>query len=253
MSGKVYFISGANRGIGYDFAKQLSSISSNTVIATARDPASATDLQELAKSNPKVHIVKLDVADEHSFEQLDDQLKNIAANGIDVLISNAGIAQSFQPLLETPKERLVNHFNVNAVGPILLVKALYKYLQKSQTKHIAFISSLAGSINDFVPFSTSAYGQSKAALNYAIKEFSFELESEGFTVVALHPGVVSTDMNINAFQYFKENKPEVLELMKDYESLTPEESAKRLLKTITTLSKESNGKFFDENGKEVSY
>ncbi|CCH42565.1 3-oxoacyl-[acyl-carrier-protein] reductase [Wickerhamomyces ciferrii] len=253
MSGKVYFISGANRGIGYEFAKQLSSISSNTVIATARDPSSSSELQQLSGSNSNVHAIKLDVSDEKSFEQLDDQLKDIAQNGIDVLISNAGIAQSYKSLLETPKEKFINHFNVNAVGPILLVKALYKYLQKSQTKHIAFVSSLAGSINEFIPFSTSAYGQSKAALNYAVKEFSFELESEGFTVIALHPGVVSTDMFNTAFSYYEENVPAVVEVLKDYETLTSEESAKRQLKTITNLSKEQNGKFYDENGKEVSY
>ncbi|CCH40888.1 3-oxoacyl-[acyl-carrier-protein] reductase [Wickerhamomyces ciferrii] len=253
MSGKVYFISGANRGIGYEFAKQLSSIPSNTVIATARDPASASDLQQLSKSNSKVHIVKLDVADEESFDQLDEQLKNIASNGIDVLISNAGIQHSYKPLLETPKERFINHFNVNAVGPILLVKALYKYLQKSQTKHIAFVSSSAGSINDYIPFSTSAYGQSKAALNYAVKEFSFELESEGFTVISLNPGAVSTDMFNTAISYFEENQPNVLEVLKNFETLTPEESAKQQLKTITNLSKEQNGKFYDYDGKELSY
>ncbi|CCH43236.1 3-oxoacyl-[acyl-carrier-protein] reductase [Wickerhamomyces ciferrii] len=237
MSGKVYFISGANRGIGYEFAKQLSSIPSNTVIATARDPASATDLQELANSNPKVHIVKLDVSDESSFDQLDDQLKDIAANGIDILISNAGVAQSYKTLLETPKEKFIHHYNVNALGPIFLVKALYKYLQKSQTKQIAFVSSLAGVINDFFPFSTSAYGQSKAALNYTVKEFSFELESEGFTVVALHPGTVSTDLLKTASAWYEENVPGFAEALSNYETLTPEESAKRQIKIINNLSK----------------
>ncbi|CCH44625.1 3-oxoacyl-[acyl-carrier-protein] reductase [Wickerhamomyces ciferrii] len=248
MSGKVYFISGANRGIGYELTKQLSSIS-----ATARDPASASDLQQLSKSNSNVQVVKLDVADEKSFEQLDDQLKNIATNGIDVLISNAGILDAFKPLLETSKESFINNFNVNSVGPILLVKALYKYLEKSQTKQIAFVSSLAGSISNYFPFSTSAYGQSKAALNYAVKEFSFELGSEGYTVVALHPGTVSTDVSKTVFSYFVEKNSEILEAFKDFESLTPEESAKRLLKNVNNLSKESNGKFFDDNGNEVSF
>lgn len=60
-SGKVYFITGANRGIGFQLAKQLAETPSNTVIGTARDPSKATELKSLASANPKVHIVKLDV------------------------------------------------------------------------------------------------------------------------------------------------------------------------------------------------
>ena len=96
MSGKVYFISGGNRGIGFEFVKQLSSNPENTIIASARDPSKAPELQTLVDSQENIKVVKLDVSDKASIDSLDAQLKNVAKDGIDVLISNSGIAQTLE-------------------------------------------------------------------------------------------------------------------------------------------------------------
>lgn len=253
MSGKVYFVSGGNRGIGFQFVKQLSSSSENTVIASARDPAKAAELQALADAQKNVKIVKLDVSDKASIDALDAQLKDVAKDGIDVLISNAGIAQSIAPAIECEQEVYEHHYRTNTLGPIFLTKALYPYLKLKETKHLIYVSSVVGSIGGFVEFTTSAYGQSKAALNYSVKEISFELGTEGFTAVSIHPGVVATDMG-KGIEYLKEVKPEVAELFKDVPILAPEESAKALLQNVVfKLNKESNGKFIDYEGKELTF
>lgn len=75
-----------------------------------------------------------------------------------------------------------------------------------KTGKIFFISSVRGSLNGFFPASLSAYGQSRAALNYSMKELSFELKEEGFTVVAFHAGVVLSDMNTYAAFKFRKIK-----------------------------------------------
>ncbi len=255
MSGKVYFISGGNRGIGFEFVKQLSSTPENTIIASARDISKATELQKLADAQGNIKIVTLDVADQTSIDALGAQLKPIAKDGIDVMISNAGIAQTAAFAPETKRETYEIHYRTNALGPIFLTKALYPFLKQKETRHLVYISSDAGSIGAQHPVTTSAYGQSKAALNYSVKEISFELGAEGFVAVALHPGAVVTDMGHEAIAAFQEYQPALLEqfkaIIKQYQ---PEESVKFLLdNVILKLDKEKNGKFFNLLGEELVY
>ncbi|CAM9010983.1 unnamed protein product [Wickerhamomyces anomalus] len=251
MSGKVYFISGGNRGIGFQFVKQLSANPENTIIASARDPSKATELQNLVDSQENIKVVKLDVSDKASIDSLDAQLKDVAKDGIDVLISNAGIAQSFETAINTDQETYEKHYRTNVLGPIFLTKAVYPYLKLKETRHLVYISSLAGSIGAQIPFTTSAYGQSKAALNYSIKEISFELGPENFVAVALHPGMVKTDMGKAGIEWFSKNSPEVMEAFKQIPILSPEESAKAQLENvILKLNTDLNGKFLDYEGKE---
>lgn len=254
MSGKVYFISGANRGIGFQLTKQLSEDPSNTVIGSARDISKANELQALVDSNKNVHIVSLDVSDLSSIEKLDSQLKDIAKDGIDVLFSNAGISRSTKPAIKTDIEVYESHLKTNTLGPIFLTRALYKYFKLKDTKHLIYISSIAGSISSQINISTSAYGLSKAALNYFTKELSLELESEGFVSVAAHPGTVETDMLKNGLAIAEKESPEIADLVKAFPKLTPEESARHLIDDVALkLTKDHNGKFLNYDGQELPY
>lgn len=115
-----------------------------------------------------------------------------------------------------------------------------------------YISTVSGSLSGFFPISTSAYGQSKAALNHAILSLSNELKDEGFTVVAIHPGAVGTESGDTAFKNLTENHPE---LMKGFEEqvITPEESVIGQIALYEKLTKEDNGKFLDYQGSEIPY
>ncbi|CAM9021555.1 unnamed protein product [Wickerhamomyces anomalus] len=254
MTGKVYFISGGNRGIGYEFVKQLSSNPENTVIASARDVSKATELQKLADTQGNVKIVTLDVGDKASIDALDSQLKSAAKDGIDVMISNAGIAESLAFAIDTSQQVYEKHYRINTLGPIFLTKVLYPYLKQRETRHLIYISSIAASIGAQLPFTTNAYGQSKAALNYSVKEISFELGPENFVAIALHPGQVNSDMGKAAVAAATEFNPATMELFKDIKPLEPEESVKlQLENVILKLGKEQNGKFFDFLGEELVY
>ncbi len=235
----VYFISGANRGLGFSFVKQSSSDSNNLVIASARNPDKATELQEWAKEHTNTKIVKLDVSNEESIASLPDQVFKFT-DKINVLISNAGlIDEKTRPILETPASAFSKLFTVNSIGPILLVGALKPFLSKSISSKTIFISSFSGSITGN-EYAYPAYGASKAALNYYMRVLS--TESKVHTFVAIHPGFVDTDM---AKEVVRQDTSGVLAKMN---KLTPDESAFSILNVVKGLSIKDSGSFLDYKG-----
>lgn len=140
------------------------------------------------------------------------------------------------------------------MGPILLTSALYKYLKLKDTKHLIYVSSLSGSITGYIPLSSSAYGQSKAGLNYFVKEVANELEGEGFTTIAVHPGVVNTDSFKEALKIAERDSPQVIEIIKSLPTSTAEECAKQLVGNVfSKIIKEQNSKFLNYDGEELPY
>ncbi|KAK6454290.1 uncharacterized protein RJT20DRAFT_148256 [Scheffersomyces xylosifermentans] len=252
MAGKTYFVSGATRGIGFQITKQFVLANpENVVVATARDPTGATALKELAASNKNLHIIQLDVTSDTSIESIDSQLSKITSS-VDVFISNGAIADALGKVIDIPKKVWEDHYYTNTLGPVLVFQKLYKYLVKGTAKQAIFISTSASSITQFFPISVSAYGQSKAALNYTVKELSFEHGQEGFTVVAVHPGAVSTDMGNQAVKKMSEDDPE---LVKSLESLiiTPEESGLKLKALFDGFQPKDNGLFYSYDGSELAF
>lgn len=88
-SSKTYVITGASRGIGLEFVKQLA-LKGNTIVATARNPTGSYGLSQLI-DNKNVFAVKMDISDKNSIKAAAEEISTIIPNGIDVLINNAGI------------------------------------------------------------------------------------------------------------------------------------------------------------------
>lgn len=219
----TYFITGANRGLGLEFARQLSTRKDDTrILATARDVEGATDLARLVHD-----VIPLDVADAASIAKLPEHVKD---QPIDVLINNAGISSRGNSLESLDAADLARSFAVNAYGPLLVAKALIKNLRAGQRKTIFSITSQLGSIANNKGGSSYAYRGSKAALNMMSVSLSNELSKDGFTVVVAHPGWVQTDMGGG-------NAP-----------LKPEASITALLKIIDNLKPEDTGKFYNYDG-----
>lgn len=247
--GKTYLITGATRGIGFEFVRQLSEIADNKVIASARDVQNAGKLQELADLRQNVLIVELEVGDGESAAKLSEQLMKITS-GIDILIHNAGIAfpETANATLQIGRNTWLDHYKVNTLGAIEVFQKVYPFLMKNDTRKVAFLSSAAGSFSEFLPMPVGAYAQSKAALNYTIKHMAFEVQNEGMTVLALHPGLVTTDMGNQAVDIYQEVVPgPALEEMK-LGAVTPEESVNGLLKVIEEAEIEKSGKFLYHDG-----
>ncbi|CAH2352202.1 uncharacterized oxidoreductase [[Candida] railenensis] len=246
---EVYFITGANRGIGYAVVEELSKRSNVKIIATVRSIEKAENLISLKNKTGNVELVTLDVSSEESVDALDEQLQKVAPDGIDVYISNAAYVDCLYTVKDAPRRIWIDHYKTNVLGPILVYQVLYPYLVKKETRKIIFISSSSGSMGSYFPLSTSAYGQSKAALNYTGKELSSELQAENFTVISLHPGVVATE----AAEEFKAKlNPDLVPLIEQM-SITPAASAIKQLEIIDGLTKESTGKFFSYEGSEIPW
>ena len=245
----TYFITGANGKIGYAVVEELSKRSDVKIIATVRSLEKAEKLILLKNKTGNVEIVTLDVTSEESVDALDAQLQKVAPDGIDVYIANAGIFNCLFTVKDAPRNIWIDHYKANVLGPILTYQVLYPYLVKKDTRKIIFISSRNSSISQYFPFSVSAYGQSKAALNYTGKELSSELQAENFTVISLSPGVV---LNEKAAGLVANLPSEIQEAFKK-ESHSALESAIKQLEVIDGLTKESTGKFYNYDGSEIPW
>lgn len=246
----VYFISGANKGIGLSLAKQISARENVLVLATARNPDAATELNSL----PNVKVLKLDVTSKKSTIEVAKAVSKVAGK-IDVLISNAGIAKNFKSLLETTEESYLDHYRTNFLGSVFLVQALHPFLEQGESKKIFFISSTVGSISGQIggqALSVSAYGQFKAALNYISKELSLELGPSGFIVIAAHPGIVSTDINRGILGLLKGVDNQAYEMVQS-STISPDASANGLLKLFDKSTAKNNGKFLSYDGIELQW
>jgi NAD(P)-dependent dehydrogenase (short-subunit alcohol dehydrogenase family) len=218
----TYLITGANRGLGLEFARQLSKRPDTTIIATARQPEKATDLARLVHQ-----VLPLDVTDADSLRALAVTLKD---RPIDVLINNAGVSSEVKSVAKLDLAELQRVFAINAFGPMLVTGAVLENLRAGRRKTVFNITSQLGSIASNTGGSSYAYRASKTALNQLTVSLSHELKAEGFTCVAVHPGWVQTDMG-------GKNAP-----------LTTEVSIAAMLRVIDDLKPEDTGKFLNYDG-----
>ncbi|KAJ7466166.1 aflatoxin biosynthesis ketoreductase-like protein nor-1 [Mycena galericulata] len=198
MSGKtVYLISGANRGIGYGLAAVLAARPNTIVFAGARDPT-AQSLKDLAAKNSNVYVVKLTSGDEADNQAAVAEIKKTVGQ-LDVVIANAGISKYYGQLATTPLSEFREHWEVNALGTIVLFQAVHTLLLASPSGApvFALISTGAASMGAYYPLPASAYGSSKAASNFLVKVL--DAEHKPLVALAIHPGWVATDMgNVGA-------------------------------------------------------
>src|SRR5438067_13898660 len=130
----IYFITGANRGLGLEFVRQLRA-RGQEVIAAARSASG-----ELSRLGARV--VAMDVADESSIQRAAREI----GGPVDVLINNAGVSSAAKRLGDLTARELAQVFAVNALGPVLVAKALLPALRAGEDKKVINISSQMGSI-----------------------------------------------------------------------------------------------------------
>lgn len=178
-------ITGAARGLGLEFVRQYAA-AGHSVLATARDPAAATDLAAVAGD---VTVHALDMTDRTAIPAFPDRL---GTSTIDIAVLNAGVMGN-RVLDANGGDDWLSVLAVNTVAPTLLALALLPQLRAASGRVVA-ITSQMGSIADngsggFVP-----YRSSKAALNAAWVSLGVDWKSEPVALAVLHPGWVQTDM-----------------------------------------------------------
>lgn len=188
-------ITGSNRGIGLELAKQYAE-REWSVIATTRTPKDAVELQALAKQHKNLRIEALDVAD---FAAIDALAIKMKGTPIDVLINNAGIlggepASQKIGALDYKAMELV--YRTNTMAPLKMSEAFLDNVAASQQKKIVVITSGTASLTNvkpsqfFVPLYT--YRMSKTAVNMGMRALATELAPRGIFVGILAPGMVET-------------------------------------------------------------
>ena len=221
------FITGANRGIGLALAQSFSE-AGYTVIGTARKPEQATDLKETG-----ARVEQLDVTDQAS---VDAMAQRLAGTPIDILINNAGIkGNDNKDMGSLDVEDMEWVLNVNTLGPVRVMKALFSNVQSSERKMVVNISSTMGSIERNTWGCCAGYRASKTALNSINKTFAVDYGKLGLSFVVMHPGYVQTDMN------------------EGQGNITPQQSGSGLMNVITGLNASDNGKFYDWQGEELPW
>ncbi|KAI8981043.1 hypothetical protein BDB01DRAFT_724285 [Pilobolus umbonatus] len=239
----TYVVTGASRGIGLEFVRQIAAKGS-TVFACARNPDSSTGLKELTDGK-RVHSVKLDVCDLSSIKNAVEEISKHATDGIDVLINNAGISATYPTLNvgNTPKEEYMKLFETNVCGVSDVTQAFLPLLRKNNSKDkrkkVLNMSSILGSIADTEQSDGTGFGSSyavsKCALNMVTKLLANHLKDDNVVVFSSHPGWVKTDMG-------GEKAP-----------ITVERSVKGQLAKMETLTMEDSGTFLDYNGRKMPW
>ncbi len=187
IANKVTLVTGASRGIGKEFCRQLKA-KNNVVIAGCRDPSG---MQEGLADD----VFKLDVSDQASIQQFAAEVASKYQH-LDLVINNAGIYGSRVGFGEMTAETMLDVFRTNAVGPLMLTQALHaeSLLGGESETLLAHITSKMGSVDDNGSGGSYAYRASKSALNIISKSLSIDLEGDNVNSTLLHPGWVITDM-----------------------------------------------------------
>ena len=237
---KSVFITGCNRGIGFELVKQILNLSTppRNIFATCRSIEIASELKNLAASNSNLHLIEFDVTDFQAIGHVVSEVeKNLEGQGLNLVINNAGFMDSAK-LNDVTAEGMIDVFNTNVVAPLMLTKGLLPLLRRAASQSndqgstkalVANMSSSLGSIAN-TKGGLYPYRTSKAALNMVTKSLSIDLEKDGIMTVSLHPGWVQTDMGgSNA-------------------AVTTEQSVQGLLSVIASLDESKNGGFLSFSG-----
>ena len=222
-------ITGANRGLGLEFARQYAA-EGWQVYAACRLPDDAKDLQQIAnKTGDRLHILAMDVMDTVSVRAA---ARELSGQPIDLLLNNAGVGgPSGQRLGNLDYAAWARVLDTNTLGPMRVAEAFLENVAQSRDKRIVTITSGMGSIADNTSGGRYAYRSSKAAVNSVMKSLSVDLAPRGITCVVLNPGWVRTDMGGSGGK------------------LSPEESIKAMRSVIAALRPEDSGKFLNYTGK----
>ncbi|MEH2316119.1 SDR family oxidoreductase [Nostoc sp.] len=238
LEGKVALITGANKGIGYEIARQLGSRGA-TVLVGARDIGRGEEAANKLRLNQiDARTIQLDVIDQKTIDSTAEQIESEFGK-LDILVNNAGILSDGDHLApsQVDIETLRHTYETNVFGVFAVTKTLLPLLKKSKAGRIVNLSSGLGSLtlhsdpnSEFADSKYLAYNSSKTAVNAITVLLAAELKDTAIKVNAANPGYTATD--INQYQGHR----------------TVEQGAIAAVRLATLPDDGSSGGFFDENG-----
>ncbi|THH12061.1 hypothetical protein EW145_g217 [Phellinidium pouzarii] len=231
MSEKTtWFITGASRGLGLEFTRQLTSDPLNIVFASCRDPESAINLSALKQSaKGDLNIIKLDVTDEGTIKAAAETVALALGDlGLDYLLNNAGVNPGLDKAFDFNVDNLMYSIQNNVVGPALIGQAFLPLLKKSNRRVLMNMTTGLASLGLDCGPKCCTYTISKTALN--MLTYKQSVEEPGIIAIVVDPGWVKTKLG---------GEGAVLE---PHESITP------MIEFFKQLTKEHSGKFFNYKG-----
>jgi NAD(P)-dependent dehydrogenase (short-subunit alcohol dehydrogenase family) len=213
-------ITGANRGIGLEFARQYAA-EGWAVVATVREHSPELDALN-------VRVERLDMRNLDAVAGFGERL-----DSLDLLVANAGTYGPKSPESGQEGEEWLETFAVNTVAPYLLAQSVLPLVERSEGKLIA-ISTKMGSIEDNTSGGYIAYRSSKSALNMAWRSLAIDNRGK-VTCAVIHPGWVQTRMGGRSAP------------------LSPEDSVSGMRKVIDDLTEADSGGFFSHDGSQIPW
>ena len=237
LQGRVALITGANKGIGFEAARQLGKLGVRVLIGARDSARGQAAAKTLADEGLNVSVVKLDVTDEIGISAAAAGVETNEGR-LDILVNNAGIGLDPCPVSQLDTAALQKTLQTNFYGPFWVSKAFLPLLRRSDAARIVNVSSSLGSLfhlsdPEWVgrPRQFSAYSISKAALNAMTVLLSAELHGTSAKVNSVEPGYTATDMTDHSgFQ-------------------TTEQAARVIVKYATAGADGPNGGYFDIHGR----
>ncbi|MGG6267292.1 SDR family oxidoreductase [Leptolyngbya sp. AN03gr2] len=235
---KIVLITGANKGIGNEVARQLLS-QGFTVLLGARDlQRGQVAVETLRKDGSDVHFVHIDVTNDQSIKQAAETIAKHWEK-VDVLINNAGVNYEFsaktRPALLSV-DILKDTFQTNVFGTFAVIHHFLPLLKQAEAARVINVSSSLGSLASvsdpdsiFHKLNTAAYNASKTALNALTIALAKDLSDEQISVNSICPGWVQTEMGTDAAPR------------------TVEQGAAIIVK-LATMNASPTCKFLDEDG-----
>jgi len=261
-----YAVSGASRGLGLEFVRQLSEVSDNVVFALVRDKTTATRVVDLGRAN--VHILEAPLSDFDALKSAAEAVSKITGGKLDILINNASHQQNFRQVCQVdnyPSQELLekdikDSFDVNCLGLIRTTNAFLPLLRAGSLKKVITLHSGVGDVEltlDKEVGFVVAYSISKAAENMAVAKFAVALKSEGFVFLNLSPGMVDTRVtppNEDDVEFMKAIGATLarLGLLEKYgKPSTAQESVGLMLKVIDKVTVKDTGSALSQHGTKV--
>lgn len=195
---RIVLITGANKGIGFEVARQLARKDFHVFLGARNVNAGQAAAEKLRaesggeKQRNNVEFLEIDVSKSDSVRRAADEFSK-HADHLDVLVNNAGIiVDGDEDPLKISDEIFEKTLRTNTIGPLIVAQAFVPFLKKSKTPRIVNVSSSGGQLADGADGWAPAYCISKTALNGVTSQLAAALS--GFAINSVCPGWVRTDM-----------------------------------------------------------
>ncbi|KAI0091370.1 hypothetical protein BDY19DRAFT_935381 [Irpex rosettiformis] len=266
-----WVVTGASRGLGYEFVKQISQDPSNVVIGLVRNrTTSLSALLELEKTRKNLHIVEADVTNDIALEKAVGEVKKFTGGTLDTLVNNAALSSQERSGYELDgypndekellEQDLLANFKTNVIGVIKVINSLLPLIRATATAsgsaRVITLNSGLGDVDMTIKSEVTfggPYSISKAALLLAIAKYAVKYKKENIIFLSISPGLVDTAT--------EPPTPETLEayahMVKTFQigypnwngvPITPEESVSAMLNVLKGLTINDTGAFISHKG-----